>query len=586
MDAEEYKRQVDARAEQMLEAMAPQANSLWSAHALMAQGETGKVVGIVDSQLGKPVGGPFGQVASGTFEILAAMMLVCRWGEELPREVLERARRVMTRGILHRGNTENHWLMHYAANLLAVERWGEEKTWWNGLSPQAMHAEAKRWVLGMIERTAVQGHHEYDSPQYHLCHALAMMALADHARDAQVQDQAEKALTLLVADMALEFFKGAWAGGHSREGYRQNTWTRTGDIRGLHYLYFGGEEFDPEEHLTGMIGPALTVRYRPPALLAEMALDRERPHVVRKTRAPRTIYRHVDRDSRPVRKYTYLSRSFALGSTQVGLPGSPAGPIDLVSWDLSWEGPRHQAKIVCNHPYRGAGRFSAFLSELPQSIGRGVPTDKPYLQFFDRLFGASPYEQLMQHEGMVVALYRIPAEDETPYVNLYLPQGIAWTEQDGWILGDVGDFFVALFPIGPYRWTAIREENLIDGWLVRIEGREVGLVLETVEAEHWENFKRFASGRVASRPDLSRWPLAGRVGAVNSKGESLEMIYDGEHRVEGEALDYDSYPLYGAPGVDAPLGTGKMTWARGHQRVELDFGVEQGKTLLPMRVIG
>jgi hypothetical protein len=586
MTAEEYGQQVDARAERMLEEMAGRANSLWSAHALMARGKKEQVEQLIYDRFGKPNLGPFGRVASGTFEIQAAMLLVCCWGDGLAAEAVERVRQVMTRGMLDRGNTENHWLMHYAANLLAAERWGDADVWWNGLPPQAMHQEAKRWILGMIARTALNGHHEYDSPQYHLCHVLAMISLADHARDEQVQSQAEKVLTLLVADMALEYFKGSWAGGHSREGYRDNTRSRPGSISGLEFFYFGGEEFDPGVHLHDMVGPALTARYRPPALLAAMAWDRDSAHVVRKTKAPRTIFRHVDGESRAVRKYTYMSKSFALGSTQVGLPGEPAGPIDLISWDLTWEGADQQAKITCNHPYRDAGRFSAFLSELPQTIGRGVPTDKPYLQFADRLFGASPYERVMQHEGTVVALYRIPPTDENRYLNLFLPKSIDWTERNGWILGDSGDFHVALYPIGSYRWVFIREENLIDGWLLRIEGEEVGLVLEVVEAEDFEDFGKYVGERAGARPDLNDWPRAGRVSVATWKGERLEIVYDGEHKVNGEVIDYEAYPLYGAPGVEAELGIGKVVFRKGGERVELDFGVDPDGEMLPMRVIG
>jgi len=587
MNAEEYAEQVESRARQMLAALTPRANSLWNAHALMWQGGREEQVGeLIRTQLGQPVEGPFGRVTSGTFQVLAAMFLVCRWGEQLPEEAVAYVKQLMTRGILHRGNTENHWLMHYVGNLLAAERWTDVDTWWNGLSRGGVRAEAARWILGMIQRTALGGHHEYDSPQYHLCHVLSMMALADHAQDAHLRRQAEKVLSLFVADMALEYFHGAWAGGHSREGYRQNTWTRTGEITGLQFLYFGEEEFDPDLHLTGMIGPALTARYCPPALFAEMARDREKPHVVRKTKAPRTLYRHVDREARPVRKYTYVSRSFALGSTQTGLPGPPAGPIDLVSWDLTWNGPKHQAKIVSSHPYRSPGRFGAFLSSLPQGIGRKISTDKPYLQFFDRLFGASPYERMMQHEGTLVVLYRIPADDETPYVNLYLPKGIAWREEDGWILGDVGSLYVALFPIGGYQWTEIREDEQIDGWLVRIEECDAGLVLEVGEGEEAGAFSGFCAARVNRMVDLSGWPEEGRVAVETTKGARLEMEYDGEHRVDGKGVDYEGYPLYGAPGVEAPLGTGWTAFRHGADRIELDFGIDPDQPLLPMRVIG
>ena len=66
----------------------------------------------------------------------------------------------------------------------------------------------------------------------------------------------------------------------------------------------------------------------------------------------------------------------------------------------------------------------------------------------------------------------------------------------------------------------------------------------------------------------------------------MEMYFDGQHRVDGEAIDYDAYPLYEAPGVDAQAGTGRMTFRKGDQEVRLDFGVDASKPLLPIRVIG
>ena len=64
------------------------------------------------------------------------------------------------------------------------------------------------------------------------------------------------------------------------------------------------------------------------------------------------------------------------------------------------------------------------------------------------------------------------------------------------------------------------------------------------------------------------------------------MHYDGPHMVNDEPIDYDAWPLYGAPGVDAPLGTGRMKFAKDGDSFELDFGVTEDDPLVPMRVIG
>ncbi|OGG44082.1 MAG: hypothetical protein A3F84_00040 [Candidatus Handelsmanbacteria bacterium RIFCSPLOWO2_12_FULL_64_10] len=587
MTRKEYDAELEARGRQFLEPVARSAASLWGAHAILAMGgDPQRVAEIIQARLGSRPAGPFGRVATGTFDVLAAMTLICRWGDLLPEPAHARVREALTRGILHRGNTENHWLMHYAGTLLATERWPDVEVWGNGLSREATRAEATRWILGMIDRTARLGHYEYDSTQYHPCHLLSMIALTDHARDPRLRALAGRMATLYVADMALEYFHGAWAGGHSREGYRQNTWTLVGASASLGFYYFGDAPFDPEVHRDEMACPAMTARFRPPPLLADLARDRSKPRVVKKTKAPRAIYRHADREARPVRKYTYLSPSFALGSTQVNLPGAPAGPIDLVSWDLSWAGPKHQATLVCGHPCLSPGRFSAFLSGLPQAIGRAVAAPKPYLQNPDRLFGASPYERMMQHESALLVLYRIPPEDPAPYVNLYLPKAVAWTEREGWVLGDAGAFYVGLRPVGDCRWQEIWEEGHLDGYLIRVEGRDVGLALEAEEARSVGTFDNFCEEMVSPRLDLSGWPEPGRVRFETLGGHELELIYDGPHRVDGTEIDYASWPLYEAPGVEAPPGAGRILFCLKGERLELDFEVDPSRPMLPMRVIG
>lgn len=599
MNQETYNKQVDERADRVVRDWSKRdGGGLWDLNAHLATGmEDAKVVDIVRNALSDQTDGWGGRPAGGPFHVYPCGALIARWPDRLPAAALEIIRDFMMDGVLERGNTENHWLMFYVGNLLAAERWPDAKCMWNGLSAEANRAEATRWILGMIERTAVNGHHEYDSPQYHVEHMVPMITLADHAADPHLRQQVEQVLTLFVADMALEYFYGAWAGGHCREGYRENTWRKSGAISALQYLYFGDEEFEPKHHVHGFCIPPATAAYRPPALFAEMAVDRSTAHVVKKTKAPRTIYRRVEHEARPVRKYTYMSPSFALGSSQLGLPGPGAGPIDLISWDLTWRGENQQAKVCCNHPYRSPERFSAFLVGYPQQIRRQIGSDKPYLQWPDRLFGASPFERMMQHEGTAMVLYKIPPDDEAPFINMFLPRTIAWVERDGWIMGDTGNgAHVAAYPIGPYEWTEIREEgsmrhlaanpDQIDGWLLRIPDLHGGLILEAREASDEVSFEAFCARRTALPPDLSGWPGNDRVAVETLDGNRLEMYYDGQHRVDGAAIDYDAYPLYEAPGVDAPAGTGKMTFRRGDQEVRLDFGVDASKPLLPIRVIG
>lgn len=598
IDQETYERQVQARADEMLDVVAArERHGTWTAHALLARdADPARVTEAVVQSLEDVVPSDGDADMGGPFHILPAMLLYSRWESQLPAEAEQMIRNFMLRGVLARGNTENHWLMYYTGNLLAAERWRDEAEFWDGRPPVAMRREATRWILGTIERTARIGHHEYDSPGYHIEHMMPLIGLYEHTTDEHLRGQVERVLTLMMADMALEFFKGSWAGSHSREGYRENTWTRVGPIRILQYLYFGGEPFDPDVHLHGFGIPALVAGYRPPALFARMAWDRPTPQVVKKTKAPRNIIRHTDTYAGPVYKTTYMSRSFALGSAQINLPGTAAGPIDLVSWDLTWAGEKHQAKITCNHPFQGPERFSAFLGPHPQNAGRSIGTDKPYLQSVDRLFGASPFERIAQHEGAVLVVYRIPQGDEAPFANLFLPMSTQWVEREGWLLGDMGDFHVGVRPLADYHWERIRESstaaimvrdgNFIDGWLLRVAGPTPGIALEVVEATAVASFEDFCTRRVAAGLELQDWPTQGRVALTTIAGDRLELEFDGAHRVNDEVIDYGSWPLYGAPEAQAEVNTGRMRFGSGEDIVEVDFGIDPDQPLMPMRVIG
>ena len=585
-----YRDELAQRRRAVIDAMAPNVTSTFGAHALFAaepykEGAAGRVEEIVTSTFGAQSTSPFAVAQMGCFDPFGAMFLLCRWHEQMTEKTRAHIKRVMTQDVHGRGNTENHWLMHYVAQFLATERYTDTDIWWNGLPREVFQAEASRWILGTIERTARLGHHEYDSTDYHGWHVLPMIALADYAQDKTVQRRARDMATLFIADMALEYFKGGWAGGHAREGYRENTWTAIGCSATLMYLYFGGPDFGAKQTQQAM-GPALTAFYEPPEILAAIANDREAPRVVKKTKAPRTIIRHVDEDAGPVLKTTFTSRSYALGTTQTGLPGAPAGPIDLVSWDLSWAGPKHAAKIVSCHPYIDPERFSAFLSELPQDIGRGVPAAKPYLQFADRLFGASPYEQMMQHENAAIILYRIPAGDAHPYVNLYLPYATRWLRKGAFVFGDTGAFYVMARLFGDVRWDCVEDADYIKGWVVRLRGAQVGLVLEAVEKDGYGDLPSFAESfsidSVDSDEETSPW----RVKHTTQAGALLEMTYDGEHRVNDEPIDYGAWKLYDAPEAQAELNSGVVRFAHGGESLTLDFGVDPDGEMIPMRVIG
>jgi len=111
-------------------------------------------------------------------------------------------------------------------------------------------------------------------------------------------------------------------------------------------------------------------------------------------------------------------------------------------------------------------------------------------------------------------------------------------------------------------------------------------VLEAVEMEEAGSFEHYRRIRGGAHFDLAGWPGESRMSMDTFAGVRLEMTYDGLHHVDGEAIDYGSYPLLDAPGVDAPLGSGRVTFSHGDDTLALDFDIDADAAPLPMRVIG
>ena len=119
-----------------------------------------------------------------------------------------------------------------------------------------------------------------------------------------------------------------------------------------------------------------------------------------------------------------------------------------------------------------------------------------------------------------------------------------------------------------------------------------------------ERAKRFADEAISSDPlRQDAWILKGRAlvcrfdptGAKECYQQALDIDDRNPetwkrkgfaHRVDGEAIDYDAWPLYEAPGVEGPLGLGRVTLGHDGEELVLDFGVDPDRPLQPMRVIG
>jgi hypothetical protein len=473
--------------------------------------------------------------------------------DAMPADVADRIREVLTEVSVYRGDTENHWVMHYAALLLAAETWPETPAsrWYAGRTTQELFDEAKGWLLHWARLSATRGQGEFDSPNYLFMYTTPMFLLHDFARDPEVRQVAGMMLDLLLADYLVESLGGAYCGGHSRIIGKEVEKTTGNRVSVLHHLYGGGIPRPQEVHVWSAF--AALSSYRPPSVLAAIANRRDTPYVHRETKRVRNVIRLGELLDPPVPKVTYMARDHALGS----LPGGIHQPVQQHSWDVTWRGSAENATLFTVHPSVSTRELAMFFPEEIHDIARTITLQKGAYGSPDKLVSASPWERIRQRENVLLALYRVPPGERFPHVDLYVPDGLETTEAGAWTIGRDGAFLVAWWAGQPGQW--IRG----DGYRrLRGDGRRAGFVVVT-RPEGVRDVAGFRRHLAALRPELT------------GEGDDLALVLRGPERPPLRLAWGDPPPrfdmLYDGPFLRSRLGSGVIEMTDGETTRVLDF---------------
>jgi hypothetical protein len=466
----------------------------------------------------------------------------------------------------YRGDTENHWAMYYTSlYLMSQLRSGlSGDQWFNGKSSAENHREARSYLLHWIDRTTRQGQGEFDSPHYMSYFVASMGLLYAYAEDPKMRKQAHMMLDYLLADFAAESLNGLYAGAFSRiyPGPLFNRWEDSSTAYA--WMLFGNAPFRPRRGamILAMSG------YEPPAVLHGIATDRSEPYVHRERKRTRDRIRYSEVRSRPVYKYTYMREEYALGSIQGGL----LQPIQQHTWELLWasDDPKEGHHVLFSlHPYTTSYELAMYFPEEPRTMIADVVQSKGTYDSPDKWTGASPHEEVVQEKDALVALYDIPEDlDRFPHISGYFSKELSRREEDdsGWIFAQGGEALIGYYPLAEYEWQ--QEEG--KGWRLHSPHRHNGAVVQVAPAGQYPSFEAFKQA-VRSLPLDTETEPTPRVAFTSLRGDRIEFTYGETPVVNGRPVNYDEWPLYDGPFMQAETGSNRLTLRHGSRRRSLNF---------------
>jgi len=468
----------------------------------------------------------------------------------------------------YRGDTENHWLLYYTSLYLMAQMWPDQDAgqWYTGKSSAENLHEAEGWINSWVRLTTTRGQGEYDSPHYMGLYFLSMSYLAEWARDPAMKKRATMMLDYLIADYAAENLDGIYVGAHSRL-YDQpvlEKWLNPSSDFG--WVLFGqGHPLEPPDGY--IIFYVLASAYEPPEILQRIATSRDTPYTHYERKRTRNRWRFFDELHGPVYKTTYVRREYAVGSDQ----GGTLQPIQEHSWDVTWNIP--DARGVQNtfftvHPYSSLRELQTYFT-FPPDVGiADVVSSKKSYDSPDKFVGGSPYEQIFQNQDSVIVLYDIPPDTRFPHINGFFSKDLAEVREDpsGWIFARGGDALIACRPLQPYTWKPI------DGGGRRLFSPHLknGIVVQVAARSEYKDLEAFRRAILALQLEFKLNPVPSvRFGSL--RGKTLWFTYGQIPRVDGAPLDYDHWPLFGGPFVEAAVDSEQLTLKYGKMRRTLDF---------------
>ncbi len=472
--------------------------------------------------------------------------------DRMSQEVKDAVRNVWKTYAPYRGDTENHWCLYYSSLFLAAEQWpglpGSE--WFNGRSSDENLNDAKEYLIHWIKITTTIGQGEFDAPSYLPEYVIPMTLLADFAQDSSMQKRGEMMLDYLLADFAVSHLDGMFIGGFSREGATAVWNPRTAPASAFAYLFFGT---GPAVQSGWLVFSALS-KYRLPDVIYRIATDRTKPFLCHKTKRVRNVIRYGAEKNPPVYKTTYITKDYGLGSLQGGI----LQPIQQSTWSVRFTACAPTSTIFGLHPYWSGKELAMFFPEEEKILIDDVSRSKGTYNQDTKWTGSSPYERTFQYDNTLIVLYDIPAGTTSEHIDGFFPKNLDKREVDssGWIFCKAGDTYVGWFPLQPYEWLCLKEDDF--NFRLRSNHRQNGYVVEVRSKQEIDSFEKFCA-KLRQRVPVGHMD-EGTVSVCYRRidGEKMCFAFPEMRSVDGRLIEYKKFDLFESPYLHAGVNNEQL----------------------------
>jgi len=375
--------------------------------------------------------------------------------------------------------------------------------------------------------------------------------MADFAEDPVLRRRMRMLLDLFWADWSIEQIDGVRGGGKHRiypgpasaRGYASSG-------QGMAWLYFGLGT--PHTKHPGHMC-AVTSAYRPPALVADLALDVE----------GRGVYEYVSRRPglnllpkpqeagadtyvlRPnyggILRYSYCTPDFVLGTSMV--EARPHTDWSSISSQNRWDG------VVF------AGRPDSRIFAQPLKPTRGS------------VYNA---HGSVQHRGVLI-LQKLRTHRHAHGQRIWFSADLERAEAGGWVFAEAPRAFAAVRVVrGGTHWEEPAPHDRVEGAWLTCEDPFTPIILEVVRKRDAADLAAFKTMILANPLSLDGKALRYRSGHT---GDAFVLHTDWSRppEINGRPIDFRPPKVYDSPFIQSEWDSGVVVLRKGRRRVVLDF---------------